>query len=71
MFDKFIGIGYSGSGTPVTRTPGLQVYAATNDGLPRRVKAREWGRRVKWHKDRPAAAMRRMRCRVLKWRNEL
>ncbi|MGI6414781.1 MAG: hypothetical protein ACOX1P_03860 [Thermoguttaceae bacterium] len=52
MIEKFIGIGYSGSGTPVTRTPGLQVYAATNDGLPQRVKAREWGRRVKAHGER-------------------
>ena len=37
MFEKFIGIDYSGSGTPLTRTPGLQVYVATNDRLPRRM----------------------------------
>jgi len=37
MFEKYIGIDYSGSGTPVTRTPGLQVYLATHDRLPRRL----------------------------------
>ena len=36
-FQKFIGIDYSGSGTPLTRTPGLQVYVATHDRLPKRV----------------------------------
>jgi hypothetical protein len=37
MFEKFIGIDYSGSGTPLTRTPGLQVYVATHDRLPKRL----------------------------------
>ena len=37
MFEKFVGIDYSGSGTPITRTPGLQVYVATNDRLPKRL----------------------------------
>ena len=36
-FQKFIGIDYSGSGTPLTRTPGLQVYVATHDRLPKRL----------------------------------
>ena len=36
-FDRYIGIDYSGSGTPLTRIPGLQVYVATNDRLPRRL----------------------------------
>ena len=36
-FQKFIGIDYSGSGTPLTRTPGLQVYLATHDRLTKRV----------------------------------
>ena len=37
MFEKFIGIDYSGGGTPLTRISGLQVYVATNDRLPKRV----------------------------------
>src|SRR3990172_8369405 len=36
-FQKFIGIDYSGGGTPLTRTAGLQVYIATNDRLPKRM----------------------------------
>ena len=36
-FQRYVGIDYSGSGTPLTRTPGLQVYVATPDRLPRRV----------------------------------
>jgi hypothetical protein len=36
-FEKYIGIDYSGGGTPLTRTPGLQVYVATTDRLPKRV----------------------------------
>jgi hypothetical protein len=36
-FQKYIGIDYSGSGTPLTRTPGLQVYLATSARLPKRV----------------------------------
>ncbi len=36
-FQRFIGIDYSGSGTPLTRTPGLQIYLATNDWLPKRL----------------------------------
>ena len=36
-FSKYIGIDYSGQGTPLTRTAGLQVYAATADRLPKRV----------------------------------
>jgi hypothetical protein len=37
MFEKFIGSDDSGSGPPLTRAPGLQVYVATNDRLPKRV----------------------------------
>ena len=37
MFAKHIGIDYSGRGTPLSRLPGLQVYAATGDRLPQRV----------------------------------
>ena len=36
-FEKYIGIDYSGTGTPPTRTAGLQVYMATNDRLAKRV----------------------------------
>jgi hypothetical protein len=36
-FQKYIGIAYSGSGTPLTRTPSLQVYIPTPDRLPQRV----------------------------------
>jgi hypothetical protein len=36
-FHEYIGIDYSGAGTPLKRLRGLQVYAATNDGLPERV----------------------------------
>jgi len=36
-FQKYIGIDYSGGGTPLTRTAGLQVYVATNDRVPKRV----------------------------------
>ena len=36
-FQKYIGIDYSGSGTPLTKAPGLQVYVATSDRLPKRV----------------------------------
>jgi len=36
-FHESIGIDYSGARTPLTRARGLQVYAATNDGLPERV----------------------------------
>jgi hypothetical protein len=37
MFKKFIGIDYSGRGTPLTWTTGLQVYVATNNRLPKRL----------------------------------
>ena len=37
MFTNFIGIDYSGRGTPLHRIPGLQVYAATGHRLPERV----------------------------------
>ena len=37
MFTTFIGIDYSGRGTPLHRLPGLQVYAATGHRLPERV----------------------------------
>jgi hypothetical protein len=37
MFTNFIGIDYSGRGTPLHRLPGLQVYAATGHRLPERV----------------------------------
>lgn len=40
MFEKFIGIDYSGSGTPVTRTAGLQVYLATHDRLGKHARVR-------------------------------
>jgi len=36
-FKTYIGIDYSGSGTPLTRTAGLQVYAAATNRLPKRV----------------------------------
>jgi hypothetical protein len=36
-FQEFIGIDYSGSGTPLTRTPGLQVFVATPDRMPKRL----------------------------------
>ena len=36
-FKEFIGIDYSGSGTPLTRSAGLQVYAAAGNRLPKRV----------------------------------
>lgn len=37
QFDLHVGIDYSGRGTPETRTSALQVYAAFDDGLPRRI----------------------------------
>jgi hypothetical protein len=37
MFQKYIGIDYSGQGTPLTRTAGLQVYLAATNRLPKRV----------------------------------
>lgn len=37
MFERFIGIDYSGRGTPLTRAAGLQVYAAASNRLPTRV----------------------------------
>jgi hypothetical protein len=36
-FQKYIGIDYSGGGTPLTRSAGLQVYLAMTDRLPKRV----------------------------------
>ena len=53
MFERFIGIDYSGRGTPVTRTTGLRVYVAANNRLPKRVpppstpkgRSRNWCRR--------------------------
>ena len=53
MFTTYIGIDYSGRGTPLSRLPGLQVYAATGDRHPERVnppsapqgKDRNWCRR--------------------------
>jgi hypothetical protein len=36
MFENCIGIDYSGRGTPVTRTAGLQVYVAANGRIPKR-----------------------------------
>lgn len=39
MFDLFIGIDYSGRGTPLTRTSALQVYAAFGDEDPRRIES--------------------------------
>jgi hypothetical protein len=36
-FKTFIGIDYSGSGTPLARTAGLQVYIAATNRLPKRV----------------------------------
>jgi hypothetical protein len=36
-FQKYIGIDYSGGGTPLTRMAGLQVYLATADRPPKRV----------------------------------
>ena len=52
-FHKYIGIDYSGQGTPLTRTAGLQVYVAANDRLPKRMnppstpkgRQRNWCRR--------------------------
>jgi hypothetical protein len=44
-FTRFIGIDYSGAGTPHERLPGLQVYVATPaDALPRKVSAAAPGR---------------------------
>ena len=37
MFDHYIGIDYSGGGTPLERRTGLQIYVATNKRLPERV----------------------------------
>lgn len=56
-FEKYIGIDYSGSGSPLTRAAGLQVYIATPNELPRRLnppglgsRDRNWCRRevAKW-----------------------
>jgi hypothetical protein len=53
MFDRFIGIDYSGAATPTTRIRGLQVYAALPNGEPRPVRpappARNWSRRELAH----------------------
>jgi hypothetical protein len=38
-FDLHIGIDYSGRETPISRTPGLQVYAAPGDDEPRAVRS--------------------------------
>ena len=37
MFERFIGIDYSGRGTPLTRAAGLQVFIAATNRLPTRV----------------------------------
>jgi hypothetical protein len=50
MFQKYIGIDYSGRGTPLTRTAGLQVYTASTDRLPKRVipPSTQKGRKRNW-----------------------
>jgi hypothetical protein len=37
-FDRYIGIDYSGAGTPRTSLPGSRVYMAEGDGLPIKVR---------------------------------
>ena len=48
-FDRFIGIDYSGAGTPESRLKGLQIYAAEPNTGPQAVRpeppARNWSRR--------------------------
>jgi hypothetical protein len=34
MFDRFIGIDYSGAETPTSRLPGLRIYMAEREGIP-------------------------------------
>lgn len=38
IFDLHIGVDYSGRETPITRTPALQVYAASGDEEPRDIR---------------------------------
>ncbi len=68
MYKRFIGIDYSGRGTPGTRTTGLQIYAATGDHLPERLapissptgRSRNWCRRevAEWLIDQAATGER-------------
>ena len=56
MFDRYIGIDYSGAKTPTSRLSGLQVFMATVDRNPDKIQAntrtnwnwtrKEIGRRV-------------------------
>ncbi len=52
-FDRFVGIDYSGAGSPTKRIQGLQVYAAEPNAEPRPVRpappARNWSRQALAH----------------------
>lgn len=48
MFHQYIGIDYSGGGTPLTRTTGLQIFSATAHWLPKHVISRETPRDQDW-----------------------
>lgn len=37
LFDRYIGIDYSGACTPITELPGLTVYSACSGKLPKRL----------------------------------
>ena len=44
-FERYIGIDYSGAGTPLTHSKALRVYAAEGDDLPQEIAPPEGGRR--------------------------
>ena len=48
-FDLHIGIDYSGRETPTSRTPGLQVYAASGDEEPRAVRSPKAPHGANWN----------------------
>jgi hypothetical protein len=55
-FDLHIGIDYSGRETPTSRTPGLQVYAASGDEEPRAIRSPKIPDGANWNWNRKEIA---------------